>query len=276
MRRAKTSGLSDKKRYLQVAFNSTLDDAREIMRVLPASDRIIIEAGTPLIKRYGMDAIRELSRMWIMRLFTGAMENTVMEEKRAIKDLGLFGAIISQLAKTQEISQKRVAGISPARGVTAPYIIADMKTIDRGATEVAMCREAGASAVIAMGSAPIETLNAFVASCESLGVDAMIDMMNVEFPVGVLRALKKPPRVVVLHRGVDEERDNKQKMLPLHEIRRIKGAHDVLIAVAGGDTTREVQSVAFNDADIVVVWKSVYEKTSDTISLVDDFLKTIK
>ena len=101
----------------------------------------------------------------------------------------------------------------------------------------------------------------------------MIDMMNVEFPLAVLRALKKVPRVVVLHRGVDEERDNKEKMLPLHEIRRLKGNYDIMISIAGGDTLREVQSAVFNDADIVVIWKSVYTSSEDTRNLVEGFLK---
>ena len=65
-------------------------------------------------------------------------------------------------------------------------------------------------------------------------------------------------------------------MLPLHEIRRIKGSYDILIAVAGGDTIREVQSAVFNDADIVVIWKSVYQNTAETVSLVEGFLKRIK
>jgi 3-keto-L-gulonate-6-phosphate decarboxylase len=65
-------------------------------------------------------------------------------------------------------------------------------------------------------------------------------------------------------------------MLPLHEIRRIKGAHDMIIAVAGGDTPREVQSASFNDADIVVIWKSVYEHNEKTLDVVESFLKTIK
>jgi 3-keto-L-gulonate-6-phosphate decarboxylase len=151
-----------------------------------------------------------------------------------------------------------------------------MKTMDRGYDEVRMCALSGASAVIALGSAPIETLNVFIAACDEYGIDAMIDMMNVEYPVSVLRALKKQPRVVVLHRGVDEERDNKQKMLPLHEIRRVKGAYNMLVSVAGGDTAREIQSAAFNDADIVVVWKSVYERNEKTLEVVESFLKTIK
>src|SRR3989344_759283 len=105
----------------------------------------------------------------------------------------------------------------------------------------------------------------------------MIDMMNVEYPLSVLRALKKVPPVVIIHRGVDEEKFNQEKQIPLHEIRRIKGNYNnIMISIAGGDTLREVQRSIFNDADIVVVWKSVYQNTSETISLVEGFLKEVK
>lgn len=271
MSRTPASRLSKKNRYLQIAMNSTLSEAGSIIGGLPASDRIIIEAGTPLIKRYGMRAIRELYSMALWRGNVPATEGAASTEN---SELGQFG-ILGVIAKAA-IEANKKNGVRLIPSPITPYIIADMKTIDRGETEVAMCADAGASAVIAMGSAPIETLNSFIAACEARGVDAMIDMMNVEYPVGVLRLLKKPPRVVILHRGVDEERDNKQKMLPLHEIRRIKGAYDMLVAIAGGDTPREIQSAAFNDADIVVIWKSVYQKTGETSALVENFLKTIK
>jgi len=91
-----------------------------------------------------------------------------------------------------------------------------------------------------------------------------------------LRQLKKLPRVVILHRGVDEERFNKEKQIPLHEIRRIKGNYDILIAIAGGDTLRETQRAIFNDADIVVVWKSFFQSSKDTADLAEQFLKKIK
>ena len=104
----------------------------------------------------------------------------------------------------------------------------------------------------------------------------MIDMMNVDFPLSVIRALKTPPAVVILHRGVDEEKFNREKQIPLHEIRRVKGNYDILIAIAGGDTTREVQRSVFNDADIVVVWKAVYQSTAETAAIVEGFLKEIK
>lgn len=225
------SNLNPKKRYLQVALNSTLEEAKKIIKQLPLNERILVEAGTPLIKQYGAGGIRQIYS-WYADHLDGS---------------GIL-----------------------------PYIVADLKTMDRGETEVNLAADAGASAAIALGSAPTETLNTFITSCESRGIDAMLDMMNMEFPLAVLRALKKIPPVVILHRGVDEERDNREKQIPLHEIRRIKGNYDIMISIAGGDTIREVQRSIFNDADIVVIWKSVYQNSDETVKLIEGFLKEIK
>src|SRR3990167_1468435 len=148
--------LSPKKRYLQIALNSTLEEAWSIIQGLPLNDRIIIEAGTPLIKSYGTQAISNINFWW-------------------------NGRIIKQ-------------------GLT-PYIVADLKTMDRAETEVVLAKNAGASAAICLGQAPTETIDSFIESCEKYQLDSMVDMMNIEFPINVLRKLKKRPNVVLLHRG---------------------------------------------------------------------------
>lgn len=56
--------LDRKKKYLQIALNSTPKEGEEIISGLPSSDRIIIEAGTPLIKAYGTEGIRRLKETW--------------------------------------------------------------------------------------------------------------------------------------------------------------------------------------------------------------------
>jgi len=276
MRPKNNKGLDPKKRYLQIALNGTSHDAEKIISQLPISDRIILEAGTPLIKRYGIDIIREMYGWYEMRHMMGqgmSPAGGAMPERGGLLGMLVRAAIEAQKQKAQ---RSRRAEVPQNIARPWPYIVADLKTMDRGGTEVSMAAEAGASAVVALGSAPTETLNAFIAECEAAGVDAMIDMMNVGYPLSVLRALKKQPRVVILHRGVDEEAFNKEKQIPLHEIRRIKGAFDIMISVAGGDTVREAQRSIFNDADIVVIWKSVYQNTQDTISLVEEFLREIK
>jgi len=59
----KQTRLERRKKYLHIALNSTLDEAREIISRLPVSDRILIEAGTPLIKIYGTDAVVRIKAM---------------------------------------------------------------------------------------------------------------------------------------------------------------------------------------------------------------------
>ncbi|MFH1712538.1 MAG: orotidine 5'-phosphate decarboxylase / HUMPS family protein [Patescibacteria group bacterium] len=259
------SQLDPKKRYLQIALNSTLSDARSIIMSLPLSDRIIIEAGTPLIKHYGTSAISSI-RSWYYQRFAGLQT----QSRSNVEISGLLGnMIMAAMEKNQKVT-------SPSTNAFQPYIVADMKTMDRGATEVELAAQAGANAVVALGTAPPETLNAFIETCEANGIDAMIDMMHVEYPLSVLRSLKKPPVCAILHRGVDEENFNKESQLPLHEIRRIKGGYDILLSVAGGDTLREVQRSFFNDADIVVVWKSFYQSTAETAELATKFLQEVK
>lgn len=242
------SKLSSRKRYLQIALNSTLEEAEKIIAQVPISDRILIEAGTPLIKRYGEEGIRQIKQWYEQRIWGQALQPTGTP-------LATSGSLDSGII---------------------PYVVADLKMMDRGETEVEIAARAGADAAVALGHAPIESLNAFIQKCEDLGLDAMIDMMNVEYPLSILRQLKKLPRVVILHRGVDEERFNKEKQIPLHEIRRIKGNYDILISIAGGDTLKEAQRAIFNDADIVVVWKSFFQNSKDTADLAEQFLKEVK
>ena len=135
---------------------------------------------------------------------------------------------------------------------------------------------AGASAAVVLGLAPLETLNAFIDACNKLGMESMVDMMNVDQPYKILRRLKKLPDVVILHRGVDEETYNKDKPLPYHNIIKIKGSFNIIISVAGGDTSREVQRAVFNGADIVVVWKDFYRAGAETGRLAAEFLKEVK
>lgn len=264
--------LNRKQRYLQVALNGTLSDAQAIIAQLPVSDRIIIEAGTPLIKRYGAHGIATIKRLWRERALVGAIGQQASQRFGDSRARAVFKGL-AQILLNSRVGVQAPVGLPV--GVD-PYVVADLKTMDRGATEVQLAAEAGANAAIALGLAPTETLDAFIAACHEHGLDAMVDMMNVPFPLTVLRALKEQPQVVILHRGVDEEAFNKEKQIPLHEIRRIKSNYNILIAIAGGDTIREVQRAIFNDADIVVVWKQFFAAAADTGALAQQFLEEVK
>jgi 3-keto-L-gulonate-6-phosphate decarboxylase len=80
----------------------------------------------------------------------------------------------------------------------------------------------------------------------------MIDMLGVKDPLRVLLHLKKPPAVVILHRGRDEE-SSRGKVIEYRHVTRIKSKYDVLISAAGGVDLKEARSAIFNGASIVVV-----------------------
>lgn len=247
--------LNRKKKYLQVALNNTPWEGEGIIATLPVSERILIEAGTPLIKAYGAEGIRKLKYAW---------------------DVKLRGYSNSQFSSFLSSIPKQTQSIVGQDFDTNAYVVADTKCMDRGKTEVQIALDGGAQAATVLGAAPVETINYFIASCEEIGIDSMVDMIGVEQPLKVLRKLRKMPNVVILHRGVDEETFDKNKPIPYLQINKIRSSYDVMISVAGGDTAREVQRAVFNDANIVVVWKNFYNPASNTGQLAEEFLKEIK
>jgi len=220
--------LEQKIRYLQIAFNKDLLQVREILPTIPENERIIIEAGTPFIKREGFEGINAIGNMWDGK------------------------------------------------------IVADLKTMDGAIEEVELAYNAGASAATVLGSAPIETINLFVEKCKELELDSMIDMIGVEDPLKILLKLKQPPRVVILHKGRDEE-TTRGKVIKYKHINKIRSKYNVLISAAGGVDLREARSAIFNGANIVVVnivtiedpWTGI-KSDEDVAKVAEQFLRTIE
>ncbi|HNZ86871.1 MAG TPA: orotidine 5'-phosphate decarboxylase [bacterium] len=206
-----------------------------------------------------------------------ALNNTLEEASKILYQLPFSEKFLIEVG-TPLIKTYGTGAISQIKSMvpTGTYIVADNKCADLANREVEIMANAGANAATCLGVAPIETINSFIEECEKHDIDSIIDMMNVESSIEVLKKLKKLPNVVMLHRGVDESEFSKEKQIPYHQIKQIKGAYNILVAVAGGDTIKEVQRAVFNDADIVVVWKNFYSSSSDTANLAEMFLKKIQ
>lgn len=56
--------LDNKERYLQIAFNYDLYQVKRILPGIPFNSRILIEAGTPFIKKEGIAGIRYMRSIW--------------------------------------------------------------------------------------------------------------------------------------------------------------------------------------------------------------------
>lgn len=206
-----------------------------------------------------------------------ALNNSIEDAEIIIQNLPVSDRILIEVG-TPMLKQYGTDAISQIKSMlaTGTYIVADNKCADLADREVEMMAAAGANAATCLGVAPIETIDSFIEECQRYNVDSMIDMMNVEDSLAVLKKLKKLPDVVILHRGVDETETTKGKQIPLYQIKQIKGNYNIMVSVAGGDTLKEIQSALFNDADIVVVWKNFYESSGDTASLAQSFLDEIQ
>jgi 3-hexulose-6-phosphate synthase len=173
-------------------------------------------------------------------------------------------------------------GLRLIRRLWDGLVVADLKTIDGAKAEVAMAAGAGANAATALGSSPAEALDFFVDTCVASGLASMIDMLGVIDPLDTLMRMRRPPDVVVLHRGRDEE-GTRGKVIQYRHVNRIRSKFDVIISAAGGVDLREARSAIFNGAGIVVVnlvkpgdpWEGI-SSDEDIPAIARTFLSTIK
>lgn len=208
--------------YLQIALDiPDLDLITHVLSQVPKNDHLIIEAGTPLIKRYGLDV----------------------------------------LGKIREIKPDA-------------FIVADLKTLDTGNLEARMASDLTADAVVISGLAPIETIDKAIEEAKKTGIYAVIDMLNVDDPVEVLRQLKTLPEVVELHRAIDVELYGEGSHEAWGAIGAIKELGQILVGVAGGITEDTVQLALDSGADILIVGRAI-TKSKDVEGACRRFLKAL-
>jgi bifunctional enzyme Fae/Hps len=153
------------------------------------------------------------------------------------------------------------------------YCIADMKTMDVGRAEVKMASQATANAVVVSGKAPLTTITEFITECNKHGIHHWIDSLGMteEALLEMLRQLPEKPKVVILHRGIDQEQEDKSRQWGCCEdIREITNS---LIALAGGLVPGEPLKQALKtNADIFIVGRYIYQ-SPDPYNAAQEFLR---
>ena len=186
--------------YLQVAFDLTeLSSVLNVLDQLPTSDHIILEAGTPLIKRYGLGVIQEMRK---------------------------------------------------AR--PSAFIVADLKTLDTGNLEARLAADEAADAVVVSGLASASTIDKAIEEANKTGIYVIVDMLNVDKPESVLKALKNKPDIVELHRAIDTE-DLAHAWGNISHIKK----YAKLVAVAGGIRQDNIEEALKSGANVLVVGRAI-------------------
>jgi bifunctional enzyme Fae/Hps len=125
--------------YLQIALDApSVEGAKKVLEALPGSDRIIIEVGTPLIKRYGTRVISELRQ--------------TAKDKFIIADLKTLdvGKVEADIAYEDTADAVVAAGLAPPETLDATvheakrlgiYAIIDMLNVDDVMTKLKSLKE---------------------------------------------------------------------------------------------------------------------------------------
>jgi len=189
--------------YLQVALDLVdMDMVNKVISELPKNDHLIIEAGTPLIKKFGIGVI----------------------------------------SKIREIRPDA-------------FLIADLKTLDTGNLEFRMAADATADGVVVSGLAPLATIEKAIREAHKTGIYAIIDMLNVDKPVEVLKKLAVKPDIVELHRAIDLEGEE-YSWGDIPALKKV-GGEKMLIATAGGIRQPVVKKALAAGSDIIVVGRAI-------------------
>jgi len=96
--------LDRRKRYLQIAFNDDVRDVNRILPQIPFDERILIEAGTPFIKREGQRGIQYIASMWSGPIIADIKTmDGALEEVQEVAAAGAGGATVLGAATKETI-----------------------------------------------------------------------------------------------------------------------------------------------------------------------------
>lgn len=83
---------------IQLSFNSNLSDFYAVIGSIPKSDNIIIEAGTPLIKKLGINVVSNIRQYWPgkicadMKIIDGAVDEVIMAKNAGATSVTVMGS----------------------------------------------------------------------------------------------------------------------------------------------------------------------------------------
>jgi 3-hexulose-6-phosphate synthase / 6-phospho-3-hexuloisomerase len=170
--------------------------------------RAWIEAGTPLIKSEGMNAVREL--------------------------------------------HNRFPGHT---------IVADMKTMDAGATEIEMAAKAGANVVFILGVSPDTCISEAVLAAKNYGVKVGADLISCIDPAARAFELEKMGvDIINIHVGLDQQ---VMGINPIDILKKVTAkVKKAMISAAGGINSVTAPQALAAGADVIIIGGALYKAKS--------------
>jgi 3-hexulose-6-phosphate synthase/6-phospho-3-hexuloisomerase len=131
------------------------------------------------------------------------------------------------------------------------FVVADMKTMDAGAMEVALAAEAGAHATTVCAAASDETIKAAIAEGRKRKIKVIVDAMNTP-PARWKEIDSMQPDYIAIHVGLDQQKAGLDpiSLLGSQKLR-------TPLAVAGGLDSKRVYAALKAGAEVVVVGAAI-------------------
>lgn len=135
---------------IQIAFNTTFADFLSVVNYIPRESHIILEAGTPLIKREGIQVVGAMKRYWPeevcadMKIIDGAQDEVIMAVEQGATSVTAMGTTSTEslrlfvnTCKENKITSilDMMNNINPLRTIWKSGVIPDAVFIHRGRDE---------------------------------------------------------------------------------------------------------------------------------------------
>jgi 3-hexulose-6-phosphate synthase / 6-phospho-3-hexuloisomerase len=139
-------------------------------------------------------------------------------------------------------------------------VAADLKIADAADIEVAMARDAGATLVSVLASAPFETMRLAVEKAHGCGLKVIADLLGVDDEVAKVRELERVGvDFVLVHSGLDEQR---QGRVPFGDLERLATATNLTLGIAGGIQVGDIPRIRnIPKLGLVVVGSAITQAT---------------
>ncbi len=152
-------------------------------------------------------------------------------------------------------------------------IVADMKTMDAGRTEMEAAAKAGASIAMVLGVASESTIRECVEAGRNYGIAVAVDLVGTADPVRRAReAVEWGASEIHVHLPIDEQMKGKSLFGLLAEVR---AAVDVPVAAVGGLHTGNVLEAAKAGADVLVIGGAI-TKSEDACAAARAIIEVLK
>ncbi|MFW5866208.1 MAG: 3-hexulose-6-phosphate synthase [Armatimonadota bacterium] len=141
-------------------------------------------------------------------------------------------------------------------------IVADLKIMDAGRTEVEVAAKAGADVVTVLGAASDETIAECVEAGENYDALVQVDLIGCADPAErARRAQELGAAIVGIHTAIDEQMVGAS---PMEVIARVREAVEIRLAVAGGINSETAPEAVKAGADIVIVGGAIIKAPDAT------------